>query len=151
MESYNGIFDKLLTELNTSINNKISGIHFLELLKYELIEKLKDLDQKNSEELKLLFTNQNSFENQINMDNRPIKYKIEHFSKSESIIKQKTKNDYLCIMLEGLKIISVFDNNVAEKSIQSNLTRNMGIVLVKNTVISAKITKKSIMLSILNI
>ena len=68
MESYNGIFDKLLTELNTSINNKISGIHFLELLKYELIEKLKDLDQKNSEELKLLFTNQNSFENQINMD-----------------------------------------------------------------------------------
>ena len=151
MESYNGIFDKLLTELNTSINNKISGIHFLELLKYELIEKLKDLDQKNSEELKLLFTNQNSFENQINMDNRPIKYKIEHFNKSESIIKQKTKNDLLCIILEGLKIISVFDNNVAEKSIQSNLTRNMGIVLVKNTVISAKITKKSIMLSILNI
>ena len=150
MKNSSKILNQLITEINCSINEKITGINFLELFKFELIDKLKNLDQKIVDEVKLILSNQENFEKELIIDNRSIIYKVEYFAKSESVIKQITKNDYLSIILDGLKSISVFDKMTANKSIQSYLSKNMGIVLSKETLISSKIAKNSIMLSISN-
>ena len=41
MESFIKTLDNLLMEINKSINEKVTGIYFLELLKFKLIEKFK--------------------------------------------------------------------------------------------------------------
>ena len=40
MEKFILPFEKILTEINNSINEKIIGTNFLEIFKYQLIEKL---------------------------------------------------------------------------------------------------------------
>ena len=63
---------------------------------------------------------------------------------------EKIDNNYLWLVLEGLKSITIYDFNNDEKSIFSNLSKNMGIVLSINTVITTKIAGESIILSISN-
>ena len=84
--------------------------------------------------------------NTLNM--RKIKYKVEYFDKSISKIKEKIDNNYLWLILEGLKSITIYDFNYEDKYIFSNLSKNMGIVLSLNTVITSRIAEKSIILSI---
>ena len=150
MEAFSNILDKLLIEMNASINEKITGINFLELIKFNLIENLQELDEKTINELKFTLSKNDFIEKNLNTGNRSIIYTIKYFDKSESKIKQKSKNDYLEIMIEGLKKISVFDNNKVNKYIRLNLFKNMGMVLGQETVFSAEIAKKSIVLSIFN-
>ena len=142
--------EQIFSDINKSINEKIGGIHFLELIKFLLIEKLNSLTENDLKNLKLMPLNGKILEKNINLDNRKIAYKIEYFDKSVSIIKQKTKKDNLSIILEGYKSIVIYDNTDHEKSIYSNLSKNMGIVLSLDTVITTKITAKSILLSISN-
>ena len=148
METFSKILDQFLIEINESINDKISGINLLELLKFGLIEKFKDLDENVLKDLKLISLNKKILENEIDLNNRKITYKIEYFDKSVSKIKHKTEKDYLSLILEGLKKITIYENNNDKKSIYSNLSKNMGIVLSINTVITTKITGESIILSI---
>ena len=150
METFSKILDQFLIEINESINDKISGINLLELLKFRLIEKFKDLDENVLKDLKLISLNKKILENEIDLNNRKITYKIECFDKSTSKIKHKTEKDYLSLILEGLKSITIYENNNDKKSIYSNLSKNMGIVLSINTVITTKITGESIILSISN-
>ena len=140
--------DQILIELNKSINEKIHGVHFLELLKSRLIEKFKDLEGNNLKDLKLMPPDGKILNKEIDLNDRKISYKIEYFDKSISKIKQRIENDYLCLILEGLKSITIYDNNNETKSIYSNLSKNMGIVLTLNTVFSTKVASKSIILSI---
>ena len=150
METFSKILDQFLIEINESINDKISGINLLELLKFGLIEKFKDLDENVLKDLKLILLNKKILEKEIDLNNRKITYKIEYFDKSMSQIKYKTENDYLSLILEGLKSITIYENNNDKKSIYSNLSKNMGIVLSINTVITTKIAGESIILSISN-
>ena len=150
METFSKILDQFLIEINESINDKISGINLLELLKFGLIEKFKDLDENVLKDLKLISLNKKILENEIDLNNRKINYKIEYFDKSTSKIKHKTEKDYLSLILEGLKSITIYENNNDKKSIYSNLSKNMGIVLSINTVITTKIAGESIILSISN-
>ena len=150
METFSKILDQFLIEINESINDKISGINLLELLKFGLIEKFKDLDENVLKDLKLISLNKKILENEIDLNNRKITYKIEYFDKSTSKIKHKTEKDYLSLILEGLKSITIYENNNDKKSIYSNLSKNMGIVLSINTVITTKIVGESIILSISN-
>lgn len=150
METFNKIFDKILIEINKSINEKISGINLLELLKFELIEKFKDFDENTLKDLKLILLDKQIIEKEIDLNNRKITYKIEYFDKSIAKIKQKIQNDYLSLIIDGLKSITIYENNNDKKSIFSYLSKNMGIVLSKDTLITTKIAEKSIILSILN-
>ncbi len=142
--------DQLLVDINKSINEKIIGTNFLELLKSELIEKLKDLEENKLKNLKLMPLDGKVLEKQIDLNNRKLTYKVEYIDKSVSKIKHKTENDYLCLVLQGLKSITIYDKGNNSKSIYSDLSKNMGVVLSLNTVITTKIVKKSIILSILN-
>ena len=150
MSSSYTTLEQIFSDINKSINEKIVGINFLELIKFLLIEKLNNLTKNDLKNLKLMPLNGKILEKKINLDNRKITYKIEYFDKSVSIIKQKTEKDYLCIILEGFKSITIYDNTDNEKSIYSNLSKNMGFVLSLNTVITTKIAAKSILLSISN-
>jgi len=148
MVTFDITLDELLIEINQSINEKIIGTNFLELLKFELIEKFKVLEKNDLNSLKLMPTDGAVLEKEIDLNNRKIKYKVEYFDKSISKIKEKIDNNYLWLILEGLKSITIYDFNYEDKYIFSNLSKNMGIVLSLNTVITSRIVEKSIILSI---
>ena len=150
METFDITLDQLLIEINKSINEKIVGTNFLELLKFALIEKLNTLAKKDLKNLKLMPPNGKILKKEVNLDNRKITYLVEYFDKSISNLKQKIENDCLNIILEGLKSITIYDSNNNKKTIYSDLSKNMGIVLSLNTVITTKISGKSIILSISN-
>ena len=148
MVTFDITLNELFIEINKSINEKIIGTNFLELLKFELIEKFKALEKNGLNSLKLMLTDGTVLEKEINLNKRKIKYKVEFFDKSTSKIKEKIDNNYLWLILEGLKSITIYDFNYEDKSIFSNLSKNMGIVLSLNTVITSRIVEKSIILSI---
>ena len=148
MVTFDITLDELLIEINQSINEKIIGTNFLELLKFELIEKFKVLEKNDLNSLKLMPTDGAVLEKEIDLNKRKIKYKVEYFDKSISKIKEKIDNNYLWLILEGLKSITIYDFNYEDKYIFSNLSKNMGIVLSLNTVITSRIAEKSIILSI---
>jgi|TARA_B100001964_G_C14014941_1_gene501124 hypothetical protein len=148
MATFDITLDELLIEINQSINEKIIGTNFLELFKFQLIEKFKFLEKNDLNSLKLMPNNGTILEKEINLNNRKIKYKVEYFDKSTSKIKEKIDNNYLWLILEGLKSITIYDFNYEDRSIFSNLSKNMGIVLSLNTVITSRIAEKSIILSI---
>ena len=148
MVTFDITLDELLIEINQSINEKIIGTNFLELLKFELIEKFKVLEKNDLNSLKLMPTDGAVLEKEIDLNKRKIKYKVEYFDKSISKIKEKIDNNYLWLILEGLKSITIYDSNYEDKFIFSNLSKNMGIVLSLNTVITSRIAEKSIILSI---
>ena len=67
MEKFNITLDHLLIEINKSINEKIIGMNFLELLKFGLIEKLKDLEKNALRDLKLMPSDSKILEKEINL------------------------------------------------------------------------------------
>ena len=142
--------DQLLIEINKSINEKISGTNYLELLKSSLIEKINNLKENDLKNFKIMPLDGKQLEKEINLKNRKIQYRIEYFDKTVSKIKQRTINDSLCLILKGIINITIYDINNDTKSININLLKNMGIVLSLNTVITSKIAEKSIILSISN-
>ena len=89
MKTFGITLDQLLLEINSSINEKISGINYLELLKSGLIEKFKDLEENDLKGLKLMPLDRKTLEKEVDLNNRKINYKIMYFDKSESKIKQK--------------------------------------------------------------
>lgn len=140
--------EALLIEVNSSINQKVIGTSFLELLKSKLIEKFKNLEGSHLNSLKLMPANGKILEKEFDLNNRKINYRIEYFDKSVLKIREKIDNNYLWLVLEGLKSITIYDFNNDEKTIFSNLSKNMGIVLSVNTVITTRISDKSIILLI---
>jgi len=99
MKTFDITLDQLLQEINQSINTKIIGINFLELLKSSLIEKFRNLEQNDLKNLKLMPPNGQTLEREIDLNNRKLKYKIMYFDKSVSNIKQKIENDYLFMII----------------------------------------------------
>ena len=64
--SSNNILETIISEVN-SINDKIKGLNFLEILKNNLIEKFSYINDKNSS-----FNELNQIEKELNTDNRDI-------------------------------------------------------------------------------
>ena len=71
--------------------------------------------------------------------------------KNEYIEKQSIDKDCLYFLLDGTCKIIVFDKNMVEKSINTKLLKNMGVVLSKDTVISNNISEKCVLLQITNV
>ena len=97
MVTFDITLDELLIEINQSINEKIIGTHFLELLKFQLNEKFKVLEKNDLNSLKLMPTDGAVLEKEIDLNNRKIKYKVEYFDKSISKIKSESINSIDCI------------------------------------------------------
>ena len=133
--------DNLISDCINSINEKINGINFLEKIKYSLIDRIKSIDLINFEGI-------NNKERYVNNGNINFLIKIEKANENTSKIKKTIDNDNLTIILEGLKTISIHEKLISKSVNQQYLSKYVGIVLAKNTIIDELITKGTILLNI---
>ena len=150
MDSFEEFLDNLLIEINNSINEKIVGTNYLENIKFQLIEKLSVLEKNIVEGFIFELSAKKLFSKKHDFNTRSINFSINYIENSISQIKHIIENDTLYIVLNGAKIISVFDNKKPIKSIKINITKNMGVVLSQNTIVNENINKKSTILTIIH-
>ena len=133
----------VIAEANT-INEKVRGLNFLELLKTNLIEKLLPLFSEQKFPLEQVI----NYEKEIKENSRNIKISINYFINSISISKRKIDNDSLFLIFNEA---SNFDIYKDEKNFTSILLyKNTGISLSKDTVINLKYNKKVFLVGIIN-
>ena len=127
-----------------TINDKVRGLNFLELLKVGIIEKLLELVNKQ----KFPFDQLIEYQNEIKEDSRHINISISYFLNSMSISKKKIDNDSLFISLNELSNFDVFKDNKEFTSLV--LYKNTGLSLPKDTVLNAKYSKNVLLIEITN-
>jgi len=128
-----------------TINDKVRGLNFLELLKAGIIEKLLELVNKQKFPLDQLI----EYQNEIKENSRHINISISYFLNSMSISKKKIDNDSLFISLNELSNFDIFSGNKSFKSLVLN--KNTGLSLPKDTVLNAKYSKNLLLIEITNI
>ena len=128
-----------------TINDKVRGLNFLELLKAGIIEKLLELVNRQKFPLDQLI----EYQNEIKEDSRHINISISYFLNSMSISKKKIDNDSLFISLNELSNFDVFKDNKEFTSLV--LYKNTGLSLPKDTVLNAKYSKNLLLIEITNI
>ena len=127
-----------------TINDKVRGLNFLELLKAGIIEKLLELVNRQKFPLDQLI----EYQNEIKEDSRHINISISYFLNSMSISKKKINNDSLFISLNELSNFDIFTSNEAFNSLV--LYKNTGLSLPKDTVLNAKYSKNLLLIEITN-
>jgi hypothetical protein len=128
-----------------TINDKVRGLNFLELLKAGIIEKLLELVNRQKFPLDQLI----EYQNEIKENSRHINISIRYFLNSMSISKKKIDNDSLFISLNELSNFDIFSGNKSFKSLVLN--KNTGLSLPKDTVLNAKYSKNLLLIEITNI
>ena len=128
-----------------TINDKVRGLNFLELLKAGIIEKLLELVNRQKFPLDQLI----EYQNEIKEDSRHINISISYFLNSMSKSKKKIYNDSLFISLNELSNFDIFSGNKSFKSLVLN--KNTGLSLPKDTVLNAKYSKNLLLIEITNI
>ena len=134
--------DSLVNDSINLINDNITGVNLLEKLKYLLIDKLKTYDL---EKFKHISVEEN------NLKNKDLEFllKIERSDENTSRIKKSTNHDYLIIVLSGHITLTFYDKSLSKNnSNMQYISKKMGIVLSKNTIIDELITKDTILLTI---
>ena len=127
-----------------TINDKVHGLNFLEILKASIIEKLLEAVNRHKFPLDQLI----EYHNEINEDSRHINISISYFLNSMSISKKKIDNDSLFISLNELSNFDIFRDNKEFKSLV--LYKNTGLSLPKDTVLNAKYSKNLLLIEITN-
>jgi len=138
------ISEIIIADLKT-LNDKVRGVNFLELLKTNIIEKLFQLVSKQ----KFPLEQKVSYENEINEESRNIKISINYFLNSKSISKKIIRNDSLFISFNEGTNLDIYKD---EKNFTSILLyKNSGIALPKDTVINLKNNKNLLLIEIVNL
>ena len=127
-----------------TINDKVRGLNFLELLKAGIIEKLLELVNKQKFPLDQLI----EYQNEIKEDSRHINISISYFLNPMSISKKKIDNDTLFISLNELSNFDVFKDKKEFTSLV--LYKNTGLSLPKDTVVNSKYSKNLLLIEITN-
>ena len=125
-----------------TINDKVRGLNFLELLKAGIIEKLLELVNRQKFPLDQLI----EYQNEIKEDFRQINISISYFLNSMSISKKKIDKDSLFLSLNELSNFDIFRGNKEFTSLV--LYKNTGLSLPKDTVLNAKYIKNLLLIEI---
>ena len=142
MQSIIEYLDKAIVSFNKEISGKVTGIYYLEKLKYNLIDGLKKINfQKEIEVLK-----DNKIQNQY--EQIKLLLTVENYKDSISRIRKKKLNDILTIILQGFNSIKIYENIESKSSKNLNLYKMTGISIPKETVISESISKDTILINI---
>lgn len=144
MEKITKDISEIIADEIKTINDKVRGLNFLELLKAGIIEKLLELVNKQKFPLDQLI----EYQNEIKEDSRHINISISYFLNSMSISKKKIDNDSLFISLNELSNFDVFRDNKEFTSLV--LYKNTGLSLPKDTVLNAKYSKNLLLIEITN-
>ena len=137
------ISEIIVGEIKT-INDKIRGLNFLELLKAGILEKLLELVNRQ----KFPLDQSIEYKNEIKEDSRHINISINYFLNPISISKKKINNDSLFISLNEVSNFDIFRDNKEFKSLV--LYKNTGLSLPKDTVLNAKYSKNLLLIEISN-
>ena len=144
MEKITKDISEIITNEIKTINDKVRGLNFLELLKAGIIIKLLELVNKQ----KFPLDQSIEYKNEIKQDSRYIKISINYFLNSMSISKKKIDNDSLFISLNELSNFDIFRDNKEFTSLV--LYKNTGLSLPKDTVLNAKYIKNLLLIEITN-
>ena len=144
MENITKDISEIITGEISTINDKVRGLNFLELLKAGIIGKLLELVNRQKFPLDQLI----EYQNEIKKDSRHINISISYFLKSMSISKKKINNDSLFISLNELSNFDIFRDNKEFTSLV--LYKNTGLSLPKDTVLNAKYSKNLLLIEITN-
>ena len=128
------ILDIIITEVN-SINEKVKGLNFLEILKTNLIVKILPIVNN----LKFPLDQFDNLEKQINEGNRNIKISIQYFTNSSIIRKKIIDKDTLFLFFNEASSFDIFKDD--KNSLNILLYKNTGISLPINTIINSKFNK----------
>ena len=144
MNTLHDDLDKLIIETINEIKEEIININYLEKLKYLFIDRIK-LMQLNysSDEIKLI----TSVYSKKFKDNK-LDISIKIYNNPSSLIKNKLENDFLTLVLQGYKTISILDKKQKNDYPSLNLYPKTGVVIVKDTLVNEKIYAGSIILDI---
>ena len=137
------ILDIIITEVN-SINEKVKGLNFLEILKINLIAKILPIVN----DLKFPLDQFDNLEKQINEENRSIKISIQYFTNSFIIRKKIIDKDTLFLFFNESSSFDIFKDD--KNSLNILLYKNTGISLPINTIINSKFNKNLFLIEIQN-
>ena len=137
------ILDIIITEVN-SINEKVKGLNFLEILKINLISKIIPIVNN----LKFPLDQFDNLEKQINEENRNIKISIQYFTNSSMIRKKIIDKDTLFLFFNEASSFDIFKDD--KNSLNILLYKNTGISLPINTIINSKFNKNLFLIEIQN-
>jgi len=133
----------VIAEANT-INEKVRGLNFLELLKTNLIEKINPLLSAQKFPLDEII----DYEIEIKENSKKIKISINYYINSLSVSKKKINNDSLLLVFNEASNLDIYKD---EKDFTSLLLyKNTGISLPKDTVINLKFNKNVLLIEIIN-
>ena len=136
------ITNYVIAEANT-INEKVRGLNFLELLKTNLIEKIYPLLSAQKFPLDKI-----DYEKEIKENSKNIKISINYFINSLSVSKKKINNDSLFLVFNEASNLDIYKD---EKNFTSLLLyKNTGISLPKDTVINSKFNKNVLLIEIIS-
>jgi len=137
------ILDIALSEIN-SINDKVKGLNFLEILKVNLIEKLSPIIK----DLKFPLDQFDNLEKEINENIRNIKISIKYFTNSFIIRKKIIDNDTLFLFFNESSSFDIYKDD--KNFVNILLYKNTGISLSYNTAINSKFNKNLLLIEIQN-
>ena len=137
------ILDIIITEVN-SINNKVKGLNFLEILKINLIEKILPIIN----DLKFPLDQFDNFEKQINEETRSIRISIQYFKNSFINRKKIIDKDTLFLFFNETSIFDIYNDD--KNFVNILLYKNTGISLSNKTVINSKFNKNLLLIEIQN-
>ena len=137
------ILDIIITEVN-SINEKVKGLNFLEILKTNLIVKILPIVNN----LKFPLDQFDNLEKQTNEENRSIKISIQYFTNSFIIRKKIIDKDTLFLFFNEASSFDIYKDD--KNSLNILLYKNTGISLPINTIINSKFNKNLFLIEIQN-
>ena len=135
------ILDISISEVN-SINKKIKGLNFLEILKINLIEKISPIII----DTKFPLEEFNNIEKEINEKARNLIISINYYSNSLINRKKILDNDTLFLCFNESSSLDIYQDE--KKFINLILYKNTGLSLSKNTAINSKLNKNLLMIEV---
>jgi len=144
MQEISKQIENVVIEQVNLLNKKIKGINFLELLKFNIIEKIKPLLENYT------FDHTKDFVNKIkiNNDNTLIEIKIIFIDKPSSILKKVLLKDTLLISLKEVIQIDVIDNEKRKEIKSFSILPLMGVCLSEKTHINLNFLKNCFYLEV---
>lgn len=143
MNKFLNNIDNLISSKFNQNKDKIMGVNLLDQLKYMILENENSLNFDEKVNFDLL-ENKNLLKK---IGDNEIKLAINYNKNPISKINYKIEKDILFIVIKGFLTVAVLnDGNSALNSL--NITSKMGIILSKDTFITEKISKESIILEI---
>ena len=137
------ILEIIISEVN-SINDKVKGLNFLEILKINLIPKILPIIN----DLTFPLDQFENLEEQINDETRSIKILMQYFTNSFINRKKTIDKDTLFLFFNESSSFDIYNND--KNFVNILLYKNTGISLSNNTVINSKFNQNLLLIEIQN-